>query len=185
MDNSTRGQLGPIADNSARTYRTTRPEDAIILNACLKSKIIVIYWLFEVIFFILISSGVIKSLDHMKYTLIKFKKNMTFSSTVNIKHDKKCKEYLTVQDELSATGRVVRFVRAELSATGRAVHGPSCPGIVPVMGRSKRTRGLKRKKRDLTHSYDRHPYTKRKFLKSIHNTNPLPKPSITQRLQTD
>ena len=38
-----------------------------------------------------------------------------------------CKEYLNVQAELSATGRVVRFVRAELSATGRAVHGPSCP----------------------------------------------------------
>ena len=27
----------------------------------------------------------------------------------------------------SATGRVVRYVRAELSAKGRAVHGPSCP----------------------------------------------------------
>ena len=42
----------------------------------------------------------------------------------------KCKEYLNVQAELSATGRVVRYVRPELSATGRAVHGPSCPGIL-------------------------------------------------------
>ena len=54
----------------------------------------------------------------------------TFANTayINIKFNKKCKEYLNVQVELSATGQVVRFVQAELSATGRAVHGPSCPG---------------------------------------------------------
>ena len=43
VDNSARGQLGPyifVADNSARTYRTTRPVDSIILNACLESKLI-------------------------------------------------------------------------------------------------------------------------------------------------
>ena len=45
------GQLGPwttrpvdssahMADNSVRKYRTTRPVDSIILNACLESKLI-------------------------------------------------------------------------------------------------------------------------------------------------
>ena len=40
-------------------------------------------------------------------------KTKKVSSNINKKHDKKCKEYLNV--------------RAELSATGQAVHGPSCP----------------------------------------------------------
>ena len=74
--------------------------------------------------FISTSSGVIKSLDHTKYTLV--------SSTISIKHDKMCKEYLNVHVELSATGRVFRYVRTELSATGRAVHGPSCLGIIGI-----------------------------------------------------
>ena len=99
------------------------------------------YYLF---FFISTSIGVIKSLDHTKYTLIKlithaifivgatkfFIQNKKVSSTINIKHDKKCKEYLNVQAELYATGRAVRYLRAELSATVRVVHGPSCQGIV-------------------------------------------------------
>ena len=50
-----------------------------------------------------------------------------YKCTINIKEDKKCKEYLHARAELAATGRVVRYVRAELSATGQAVHGPSCP----------------------------------------------------------
>ena len=43
----------------------------------------------------------------------------------------------------------------------------------------------KRKERDLTRSYDKSPYTHRKSKKQRDNTKTLPKPSITQRLQTD
>ena len=34
--------------------------------------------------------------------------------------------FLYLEAELSATGRVVRYVRFALSATGQVVHGPSC-----------------------------------------------------------
>ena len=43
----------------------------------------------------------------------------------------------------------------------------------------------KRKRRDLTQSYDKSPYTDRKSKKQRDNTKTPPETSITQRLQTD